>query len=40
MGEKKSMWVLFGILVISVWVLGPPFRRGSDNELQILRLFG
>jgi len=31
MATKKSMWVLFGILVISVWVLGSAIQGGAET---------
>jgi len=31
MDTKKSMWVLFGILVISAWVLGSTIQVGADS---------
>jgi hypothetical protein len=31
MGTKKSMWVLFGILVISAWVLGSVIQAGAET---------
>ena len=31
MATKKSMWVLFGILVISIWVLGPVIQAGAET---------
>ena len=31
MATKKSMWVLFGILVISVWVLGSVIQAGAET---------
>ena len=38
MATKKSMWVLFGILVISAWVLGSVITgRSGDYEVQDCR---
>jgi hypothetical protein len=31
MATKKSMWVLFGILVISAWVLGSAIQAGAET---------
>ena len=31
MATKKSMWVLFGILVISAWVLGSVIQAGAET---------
>jgi hypothetical protein len=31
MATKKSMWVLFGILVISAWVLGSVTQAGAES---------
>ena len=31
MATKKSMWVLFGILVISAWVLGSTIQAGAET---------
>ncbi len=31
MATKRSMWVLFGILVITAWVLGPAIQAGAEN---------
>ena len=31
MAMKKSMWVLFGILVISAWVLGSAIQVGAET---------
>jgi len=31
MATKKSMWVLFGILVISVWILGSTIQAGAET---------
>ena len=31
MVTKKSMWVLFGILVVSVWVLGSAIQAGAET---------
>ena len=31
MVTKKSMWVLFGILVISAWVLGSAIQAGAET---------
>jgi len=31
MATKKSMWVLFGILLISSWVLGPAIHAGAET---------
>jgi hypothetical protein len=31
MVTKKSMWVLFGILVISTWVLGSAIQAGAET---------
>ena len=31
MATKKSMWVLFGILVISAWVLGSVIQVGAET---------
>ncbi len=31
MTTKKSMWVLFGILVISAWVLGSAIQAGAET---------
>ncbi len=31
MATKKSMWVLFGILVISTWVLGSATQAGAET---------
>jgi len=31
MATKKSMWVLFGILVISAWVLGSAIPAGAET---------
>ena len=31
MATKKSMWVLFGILVISIWVLGSAIQVGAET---------
>jgi len=31
MATKKLMWVLFGILVISVWVLGSAIQAGAET---------
>jgi len=31
MATKKSMWVLFGILVTSAWVLGPAVQVGAET---------
>ena len=31
MVAKKSMWVLLGILVISVWVLGSAIQAGAET---------
>ncbi len=31
MGTKKSPWVLFGILVISAWVLGSVIQAGAET---------
>ena len=31
MATKKSMWVLFGILVISTWVLGSAIQVGAET---------
>jgi len=31
MSTKKSMWVLFGILVISAWVLGSAIQAGAET---------
>jgi hypothetical protein len=32
MATKKSVWVLFGILVISVWVLGSVTQAGAETS--------
>jgi hypothetical protein len=32
MATKKSMWVLFGILVISAWVLGSAIQAGAETK--------
>ncbi len=31
MATKKSMWVLFGILVISAWILGSVIQAGAET---------
>ena len=31
MGTKKSRWILFGILVISAWVLGSAIQAGAET---------
>jgi hypothetical protein len=31
MATRKSMWVLFGILVISAWVLGSAIQAGAET---------
>ena len=31
MATKKFMWVLFGILVISAWILGSAFQVGAET---------
>ena len=31
MTTKKSMWVLFGILVISAWILGSAIQAGAET---------
>jgi len=31
MATKKSMWVLFGLLVISAWVLGAAVQAGAET---------
>ena len=31
MATSKSMWVLFGILVISAWVLGSAIQAGAET---------
>jgi len=31
MATKKSMWVLFGILLISAWVLGSAIQAGAET---------
>jgi hypothetical protein len=31
MATKKSMWILFGILVISAWVLGSSIQAGAET---------
>ena len=31
MATKKLIWVLFGILVISAWVLGPAIQAGAET---------
>jgi hypothetical protein len=31
MATKKTMWVLFGILVITVWVLGSAIQAGAET---------
>jgi hypothetical protein len=31
MATKKSMWILFGILVISAWVLGSAIQAGAET---------
>jgi hypothetical protein len=31
MATKKSTWVLFGILVISAWILGPSIQVGAET---------
>ncbi len=31
MATKKSMWVLFGVLVISAWVLGSTIQAGAET---------
>jgi len=31
MATKKSMWVFFGILVISAWVLGSAIQAGAET---------
>ena len=31
MATKKSIWVLFGILVISAWVLGSAIQAGAET---------
>jgi hypothetical protein len=31
MAKRKSIWILFGILVISTWVLGPAIQAGAET---------
>ncbi len=31
MATKKAMWILFGILVISAWFLGPVIQAGAET---------
>jgi len=31
MTTKKSVWVLFGILVLSAWVLGSAIQVGAET---------
>ncbi len=31
MATKKSMWVLFSILVISAWILGSAIQAGAET---------
>ena len=31
MATKKSVWVLFGILLVSAWVLGPAIQAGAES---------
>ncbi len=31
MAAKKSMWVLFGVLVISAWILGSAIQAGAET---------
>ena len=31
MAIRKSLWILFGILVISAWVLGSPIQAGAET---------
>src|SRR5271157_3509945 len=31
MATKKSMWVLFGVLMISAWVLGSAIQAGAET---------
>ena len=31
MATKKSMWVLFGIILISTWILGPVIQAGAET---------
>ena len=31
MARRKSMWILFGILVISVWVLASATQAGAET---------
>jgi hypothetical protein len=31
MATKKSIWILFGVLIISAWVLGPAVQAGAET---------
>jgi hypothetical protein len=31
MATKKSMWVLFGILIISGWIFGAAIQAGAET---------
>jgi hypothetical protein len=31
MAKKKSMWILFGIIVLSAWVLGSAIQAGAET---------
>lgn len=40
MAMKKIMWVLFGLLVISAWVLGLANKATSAGEIQVISSVG
>jgi len=31
MATRKSLWILFGILVISAWILGSAIQAGAET---------
>jgi ABC-type molybdate transport system substrate-binding protein len=40
MATKKLKWVLFGILLISAWILGTAVQATSAGEIQVISSVG